>query len=140
MKSKCIWQLDLISNSMIKLLFLQVALTFVCLMVWIKSTQLSSGEVGMLPLVFGVYLLIQLFIGIILSIFFRKKLHTAKNLIIGIIVSLLIYEVIPFFDGNKPMLLGIFDDGPQGEINRAVSLIPIIPCLIIIRLIAIVKK
>lgn len=94
----------------------------------------------MLPLVFGVYLLIQLFIGIILSIFFRKKLQTAKSLMIGIIVSLLIYEFIPLIDGNKPMLLGILDDGPQGEINRAFSLIPIIPCFIIIRLIAIVKK
>ncbi|RAI83839.1 hypothetical protein LV83_04152 [Algoriphagus yeomjeoni] len=122
---------------MIKYLFLHVLLSVVFFMFWMSNTNLPGGEVGMAPILFGCLLLVQLIIGIILSLIFSKKLTTANSLLIGMIIYLAIYELIPLFMGSEPSLLGIFDSEPSGETNRAFSLIPFVSGIITLRIIGI---
>ncbi|WP_339866543.1 hypothetical protein [uncultured Algoriphagus sp.] len=111
---------------MIKYLFLQAGLTIVFFMIWIGTTNLPGGEVGMAPFLLGIFLLIQLTTGILLSLFFRKHLTTANTMLIGMLVYIAIYELGPVGIGSEPMILGIFEKGAKGELNRAFGLIPLV--------------
>lgn len=110
---------------MIKYLFLHTSLTVIVFMVWIESTHLSGGEVGMAPFVLLIFVGYQLAIGVVLSIIFRKMLLHRTSMIIGLCVYLVIYELIPILLGNELLISGIFKAGSDGEINRAFSLTPI---------------
>ena len=112
-------------EQMIKYLFQQVVLSSIFFMVWIARTDLPGGEVGMAPILLGLFLLIQLFIGITLSLIFRRYLTTKYSLLIGMLLYLAIYELGPLLIGSEPMIWGIFEDGANGEISRAFSLIPL---------------
>ena len=111
---------------MIKYLFLQASLTIVFFMIWIGTTNLPGGEVGMAPFLLGIFLSIQLTIGIVLSLIFRKCLTTVNTMLIGMLVYLTIYEFGPVVIGSEPMIWGVFEDGPNGETNRAFGLIPLV--------------
>jgi len=111
---------------MIKYLFLQAGLTIVFFMIWIGTTNLPGGEVGMAPFLLGIFLSIQLTIGIALSLIFRKRLTTVNTMLIGMLVYLAIYELGPLVVGSEPMIWGIFEEGSNGETNRAFGLIPLV--------------
>lgn len=111
---------------MIKYLFLQAGLTIVFFMIWIGTTNLPGGEVGMAPFLLGIFLSIQLTIGIALSLIFMKRLTTVNTMLIGMLIYLAIYELGPLVIGSEPMMWGIFEEGANGETNRAFGLIPLV--------------
>lgn len=95
-------------------------------MIWIKTTNLPGGEVGMAPFLLGIFLSIQLTIGIVLSLIFRKRLTTVNAMLVGMLVYLAIYQFGPLLIGSEPMIWGIFEEGSNGETNRAFGLIPLV--------------
>jgi hypothetical protein len=125
---------------MIKYLFLQAGFTFIFFMFWLGTTSLPGGEVGMAPFLLGIFLLIHLTIGILISLVFRKHLITRNNLLIGMLVYLGIYELGPLLVGGKPMILAIFEEDTNGETNRAFALIPLLAGLITLMVIGIRER
>ncbi|PIB35750.1 hypothetical protein BFP72_10270 [Reichenbachiella sp. 5M10] len=111
---------------MIKYLFQQVALTVVLFMLWIGTTNLSGGDVGMMPMLMGMLVLIHISIGITLSLIFRNQLKTPNSMLIGIVIFQFIYQLGPLVIGDEPMFWGIFEASSSGEINRAFALIPLV--------------
>ena len=95
-------------------------------MIWIGTTNLPGGEVGMAPFLLGIFLSIQLTIGIALSLIFMKRLTTVNTMLIGMLIYLAIYELGPLVIGSEPMMWGIFEEGANGETNRAFGLIPLV--------------
>lgn len=125
---------------MIKYLFLQAGLTFIIFTFWLGKTSLPGGEVGMAPFLLGIFLLTHFTIGILISLVFRKYLITRKTLLIAMLVYLGIYEIGPLLVGSKPMILGIFEKGSNGETNRAFALIPLLAGLLTLIVIGIRER
>lgn len=125
---------------MIKYLFLQAGLTFIIFMFWLGTTGLPGGEVGMVPFLLGIFLLIHLTIGILISLVFRKHLITRNTRLIAMVVYLAIYELGPLLVGSKPMILGVFENGSNGETNRAFALIPLLAGLLTLMVIGIRER
>lgn len=110
---------------MIKYLLLHVLLTMIFFMIWVTNTELTGGEVGMTPILLGIYLLIHLVVGAVLSLIFRIWLDSKRTRLIGILIYVLLYELAPVVSG-MPMIFGIFEPESTGEVNRAFALIPLV--------------
>ncbi len=107
---------------MIKYLFLQTILTAIFFIVWIESTTLSGGDVGMMPMLMGMFLLIHLGIGLTFSIIFRRHHKSVNSRLVGMLIYLAVYQFGPLAIGDKPMFWEIFENGYSGETSRAFAL------------------
>ena len=110
---------------MIKYLFIHAISTFILFTVWVNNLGLSGGEIGMAPIGFALLLMILLALGISLVLLFRKQFQDRNSMSIGFIIYLLMFQLLPFF-GGESWLAGITDQGPNGMINRAFVLAPLV--------------
>lgn len=115
--------------TLIKYQILSATFSFIIFMVWMFTSDLPGGEIGMAPFELLYSLFFQLVIGATLSAVFNKYLKTVTTLIIGICTCTLFYEfILPPKEGSL-VIMGIFQEGSKGEINRAFALIPIVAML-----------
>lgn len=102
----------------------------IAFMIWVTNTNQPGGNVGMTPFVVGLVLIIQIPIGIVLSLLFNKLLRERKQKIIGLTLYILIYELIfLMLDGSLPIIHS-FNRDWSGEIYAAYSLSSIIAYII----------
>jgi len=99
--------------------------TFSLFMGWLLLADNPGGAVGMLPILLGKYLLIQLAIGLHFSLLFRKTLVTLNAKKWALIAYILLYELVPVF-GSAPRLLGIFSSDSEQSGAFALATIPIV--------------
>ncbi|WP_299762751.1 hypothetical protein [uncultured Pontibacter sp.] len=99
-------------------------------MIWITSTSLPGGEVGMAPFILGLVLIIQLFIGMVLALVFKKYLIERRQKIVGLTVYFLLYEMIFFAIDGQLSIISAFSKGWTSEVYIAYSLSSIIAYIV----------
>ncbi len=115
---------------MVRYLFIHAATTIVAFMIWITSTSLPGGEVGMAPFILGLVLIIQLFIGMVLALVFKKYLIERRQKIVGLTVYFLLYEMIFFAIDGQLSIISAFSKGWTSEVYIAYSLSSIIAYIV----------
>jgi TctA family transporter len=115
---------------MVRYLFIHAATTMVAFMIWITSTSLPGGEVGMTPFILGFVLIIQLFIGMVLALVFRKYLIERRQKIVGLTVYFILYELIFFAIDGQLSIINSFSKGWSSEVYAAYSLSSIIAYIV----------
>lgn len=115
---------------MLRYLFIHAATTIVAFMIWITSTSLPGGEVGMAPFILGLVLIIQLFIGMVLALVFKKYLIERRQKIVGLTVYFLLYEMIFFSIDGQLSIISAFGKGWTSEVYIAYSLSSVIAYIV----------
>lgn len=102
----------------------------VAFMIWVSSTSLPGGEVGMAPFILGLVLIIQLFIGLVLALVFRKYLIKRRQKIIGLTFYIILYELIFFAIDGQLSIISSFSKGWSREVYAAYSLSSILAYIV----------
>ncbi|WP_299760738.1 hypothetical protein [uncultured Pontibacter sp.] len=99
-------------------------------MIWVTSTSLPGGEVGMAPFILSFVLIIQLFIGMVLALVFRQYLIERRQKIIGLTFYFILYELVFFAIDGQLSIISSFSKGWSREVYAAYSLSSIIAYIV----------
>ena len=102
----------------------------VTFMIWVTSTSLPGGEVGMAPFILSFVLIIQLFIGMVLALVFRQYLIEKRQKIIGLTFYFILYELVFFAIDGQLSIISSFSKGWSREVYGAYSLSSIIAYIV----------
>ena len=111
-------------------------------MIWISQSTLPGGDIGMIPFLVGIVLLIVFGIEITLVLIFRKRIISLQNKLISLIVAFIIYELTTWILGGfgEIVLFESFKKPFAENMEGAFSFSSIFALLVILGLILINQK
>ncbi len=117
-------------------------LTMTFFMIWISQSTLPGGDIGMIPFLVGIVLLIVFGIEITLVLIFRKRIISLQNKLISLIVAFIIYELTTWILGGfgEIVLFESFKKPFAENMEGAFSFSSIFALLVILGLILINQK